>query len=82
MTAVMGVAAGLHAGAVGATARIDAERPVHGSHRAADGDGRAEGGGLELIIHSTEPGTGFLKLNPPPPQWEMPAQLSGPLGKS
>ncbi|WP_304108080.1 serine/threonine-protein kinase [Mycolicibacterium bacteremicum] len=24
----------------------------------------AEGGGLELIIHSTEPGTGFLKLNP------------------
>lgn len=24
---------------------------------------------------------GFLKLNPPPPQWEMPAQLSGPLGK-
>lgn len=22
---------------------------------------------------------GFLKLNPPPPQWEMPAQLSGPL---
>ena len=21
----------------------------------------------------------FLKLNPPPPQWEMPAQLSGPL---
>jgi hypothetical protein len=24
---------------------------------------------------------GFLKLNPPPPQWEMPAQLSGPLAK-
>ncbi|CDQ42956.1 membrane protein [Mycolicibacterium neoaurum] len=24
----------------------------------------AEGGGLDLIIHSTEPGTGFLKLNP------------------
>ncbi len=22
---------------------------------------------------------GFLRLNPPPPQWEMPAQLSGPL---
>lgn len=23
----------------------------------------------------------YLKLNPPPPQWEMPAQLSGPLAK-